>query len=99
MFKKLWKNFGVVLSEPSTWRGLVMILTAVGLGLTHEQQEAIVIAGLAVSGLIGVFFKEAGDTQVVHDKISPEPVSEPIPEPVHLDESSDLSDIIDQGRS
>ena len=72
-----------------------MILTAVGLGLTHEQQEAIVIAGLAISGLIGVFFKEDGDTPIVQDKISPEPVSEPI----HLDESSDLSDIIDQGRS
>ena len=95
MFKKLWKNFGVTLTEPSTWRGLVMILTAVGLGLTHEQQEAIVIAGLAISGLIGVFFKEDGDTPIVQDKISPEPVSEPI----HLDESSDLSDIIDQGRS
>lgn len=84
MFKKVWNNFGVVLSETSTWRGFVMILMAVGLGLTHEQQEAIIIAGVALSGLMGVFFKDGTDKK---------------PEPVELDEKSDLSDIIDKGRS
>lgn len=91
MFKKLWNNFGVVLSETSTWRGFVMILMAVGLGLTHEQQQAIIIAGVALSGLIGVFFKDGTDNKTS--------TSEPISEPVELDEKSDLSDIIDKGRS
>lgn len=41
------------LQEPSTWRGLVLIATACGAMLSHDQQEAIVTAGLLVSGLIG----------------------------------------------
>lgn len=41
------------LQEPSTWRGLVLIATACGVALSPDQQEAIVIAGLLVAGLIG----------------------------------------------
>lgn len=40
--------------EPSTWRGLVLILTALGVPLAPEMQSAIVSVGLAVAGLIGV---------------------------------------------
>jgi hypothetical protein len=43
------------MKEPSTWRGLIAILTACGVALTPEQTEAIVAGGLAVIGLIGVF--------------------------------------------
>ena len=56
--KKLWLRFGVTLSEPGTWRGFVMILTAFGVHLDPEQLEAIVVAGLAVTGLLNVFFKD-----------------------------------------
>lgn len=42
--------------EASTWRGIVALLTATGITLTPEQGEAITAAGLAVIGLIGVFF-------------------------------------------
>jgi len=41
--------------ESSTWRGLVALLTAVGLTLSPEQGEAIVALGLSVIGAIGVF--------------------------------------------
>lgn len=41
--------------ERSTWRGLVMIATALGATLTPEQAEAIIVAGIAGSGLIGAF--------------------------------------------
>ena len=41
--------------ESSTWRGLIAILTAIGVALTPEQSEAIVALGLAVIGAIGVF--------------------------------------------
>lgn len=41
------------LQEPSTWRGLVLIATALGAVLSPDQQEAIVTAGLLVAGLIG----------------------------------------------
>lgn len=41
------------LQEPSTWRGLVLIATALGAVLSPDQTEAIVAGGLLLSGLIG----------------------------------------------
>lgn len=41
------------LTEASTWRGLVVIATALGAHLSPDQAEAIVVVGLGVSGLIG----------------------------------------------
>lgn len=45
------------LSENSTWRGLILVATAVGLKLDPEHQEAIVAAGLGLVGLINVLRK------------------------------------------
>jgi hypothetical protein len=42
------------LSEPSTWRGLFMIGTAVGVAVSPEMQNAIVALGMSIVGLIGV---------------------------------------------
>ena len=47
------------LKQPSTWRGLVWILTVCGVLLTPEQTEAIVLAGMALAGLLGVFLNDA----------------------------------------
>lgn len=44
--------------EASTWRGLVALLTAVGITVSPEQGEAIIALGLAVIGAIGVFFAD-----------------------------------------
>lgn len=52
-------TIGIALGEASTWRGLVFILTALGVSLDPAQVDAIVAAGLAVHGLIGVFFRRA----------------------------------------
>ncbi|MDQ3562850.1 MAG: hypothetical protein M3436_01495 [Pseudomonadota bacterium] len=41
------------LKEPSSWRGLVLLLTSLGVGISPEQADAIVAAGLAVAGAIG----------------------------------------------
>jgi uncharacterized membrane protein len=46
------------LKEASTWRGLTALLTAVGVTLSPEQTNAIVGAGLALIGLLGVFTKD-----------------------------------------
>lgn len=43
------------LKEPSAWRGLVLLLTSLGASLSAEQWDAIVSAGLAIAGAIGVF--------------------------------------------
>jgi sulfur transfer protein SufE len=50
-------QLGIAFSEASTWRGLVLIITALGVQLDPEQIDAIIAAGLALSGLIGVFWK------------------------------------------
>ena len=46
------------LKQPSTWRGLVWILTVFGVLLTPEQAEAIIMAGMALAGLLGVFLSD-----------------------------------------
>lgn len=50
-------RIGIAFSEASTWRGIIMLLTAVGLQIDPAQQTAIIQAGLAIVGLISVFFK------------------------------------------
>jgi hypothetical protein len=47
------------LKEPSTWRGLVLVMTALGYTLTDEQQTAIVTLGLGLAGMIGALSKDS----------------------------------------
>lgn len=46
------------LKEASTWRGLILIGTSLGISLTPEQMEAVVVAGLALAGAAGAFFPD-----------------------------------------
>ena len=46
------------LTENSTWRGLVMIATALGVQLDPTQANAIIAVGLSIVGLINVFRKQ-----------------------------------------
>lgn len=39
--------------EPSTWRGLTLLLTALGVPLAPGVSDAIIALGLGVAGLIG----------------------------------------------
>lgn len=48
------------LSESSTWRGLALLATALGVALSPEQAAAITSAGLGVVGAINVFRKSPG---------------------------------------
>ncbi len=45
--------------EASTWRGVVLVLTAAGIVLRPELQELIVTAGLGLAGLVGAAFPDA----------------------------------------
>lgn len=47
------------LKEASTWRGIIALLTAAGVTISPEMVDRIVAAGLAIMGIIGVFFKDA----------------------------------------
>jgi hypothetical protein len=42
------------LKEASTWRGVVLLLTAIGVPVAPAMADAIVSVGLAIAGLIGV---------------------------------------------
>ena len=39
--------------EPSTWRGLILLLTAAGVPIAPAMAESIISVGLAIAGLIG----------------------------------------------
>ena len=43
------------LSEPSTWRGILAVLTACGIAFSPDQVATITAAGLAIMGLVGSF--------------------------------------------
>jgi hypothetical protein len=40
--------------EPSSWRGLFLILTAIGVPVAPEMADAIITIGLGLAGAIGV---------------------------------------------
>ena len=46
------------LKEGSTWRGLVMLATALGVKLEPDAASAIIAAGLAIVGVINVLRKQ-----------------------------------------
>ncbi len=45
------------LSENSTWRGIILLATALGLKLDPELQNQILAAGLGLVGVINVIRK------------------------------------------
>ena len=45
--------------EASTWRGVVMLLTAVGLNISPEMADAIISVGIAVAGLVGILLPDS----------------------------------------
>jgi hypothetical protein len=42
------------LQEPSTWRGLIMIVTSLGVAINPAMVGPLVAAGTGVAGLVGV---------------------------------------------
>ena len=46
------------LKEPSTWRGIIWLATALGVSLKPEVWEQITVVGMAVAGLLGVLARE-----------------------------------------
>jgi hypothetical protein len=45
------------LSQNSTWRGVLLVLTGLGVSLSPQHQEAIVAAGLGLVGAINILRK------------------------------------------
>ena len=55
------KRLGIAINEPSTWRGVVYLLMALGIQISPELQGAIVTAGLSVAAALGIFLKDRVD--------------------------------------
>lgn len=47
------------LKEASTWRGIALLLTAFGIQVAPEVQEAVISVGIAVAGAVGVLFPDS----------------------------------------
>jgi len=42
------------LKEASTWRGIILVLTAAGVPVAPAMAEQIIAVGIAVAGLVGI---------------------------------------------
>jgi hypothetical protein len=42
------------LKEPSTWRGIILVLAAVGVKLSPELADAIIASGISLAGVIAI---------------------------------------------
>jgi hypothetical protein len=45
------------LQEPSTWRGMILVLTSLGIGIAPDLITPIIAAGTGLAGIVGVFTK------------------------------------------
>ena len=56
--KKIIAKLLEYLKFPSTYKGLVAILGLVGVTIAPAQQEAITALGIAIYGVISIFFSD-----------------------------------------
>ena len=51
------------LKEPSTWRGIFMFLTGVGISIEPAMYAQITTIGISIVGLIGILTKDKKDEE------------------------------------
>ena len=52
------KRLSVNLQEPSTWRGVIYVVTAAGAAAFPELAVKITAAGFMLSGVVGILFSD-----------------------------------------
>lgn len=65
------------LAENSTWRGIILLITAAGLKLAPELWDSIISVGLALVGLINVIRKAPShetETRATVTLVNPPPL-------------------------
>jgi hypothetical protein len=55
--RRKFHKFVVMFAVPSSWRGVVVILTGLGSALKPEHAEAIVSGGLIIAGAISIWLE------------------------------------------
>jgi hypothetical protein len=58
------------LREPSTWRGIILILTSAGVSIQPALADAIIGAGIGLAGVVGIV--TADEPRAVEPEKSPE---------------------------
>jgi len=46
------------LREASTWRGITLLLTSIGITVKPDLMEQIIVAGTGIAGVIGLVTKD-----------------------------------------
>lgn len=46
------------LKEASTWRGITLLLTSIGISVKPDLMEQIIVAGTGLAGIIGLLTKD-----------------------------------------
>ncbi len=46
------------LKEASTWRGITLLLTSIGISVKPDLMEQIIVAGTGIAGVIGLVTKD-----------------------------------------
>jgi hypothetical protein len=59
MKRKLLDQF----SQASTWRGLVLVASSLGVAIRPDLGDAVIAVGMAIAGLIGVLTNDTVQTQ------------------------------------
>lgn len=62
MFNKIVDGLIDRMQTQDFWRGIVYVLTAVGIGISPENAATVVSVGLAISGVVHtIWHKQVGD--------------------------------------
>lgn len=58
-FKEFMNSrFGIALSEPGTWRGIIGILGGFGIAFTAEETNQLIGVIIGIIGLLNMFLKD-----------------------------------------
>lgn len=58
IFKVIGERCGIALGQESTWRGIIGILTAIGVSISPELAGSIIAVGMAAIGTINIAKKD-----------------------------------------
>ena len=59
MFKRILRYLLYRLKEASTWQGIFLFLTGIGVMVDPELMELIIAVGMSLAGLIGFLFPDS----------------------------------------
>jgi hypothetical protein len=57
ILRKKLARLVAMFNTPSSWRGLIVVLTGFGVGLKPEHANAIMSGGLILAGAIGIWLE------------------------------------------